>query len=42
MKHLTDIVNEAMLTGPATSDDNVHVLALVSKEHVDDNLSYER
>ncbi len=39
MKHLTDIVNEAMLIGPATSDDNVHVLALVSKEHVDDNLS---
>jgi hypothetical protein len=39
MKHLTDIVNEAMLIGPTTSDDNVHVIALVSKEHVDDNLS---
>jgi len=39
MKHLVNIVNEAMLSGPAAKDDNVLVLALVSKEHVDDNLS---
>ena len=40
MKHLTDIVNEAMLPDPAIEDDDdVQVIALVSKEHVDDNLS---
>lgn len=38
MKHLVDIINEAMLQSPHTEGDNVLMLALVSKEKVDDNL----
>lgn len=39
MKHLVNIVNESLLPGPVVDGDKVKVLALVSKEHVDDNLN---
>ena len=39
MKHLINTINEAALQNPAVEDGNVKVLALVSKGHVDDNLS---
>lgn len=40
MRHLVNIVNEAMLPQPAIEGkDTVKVLALVSEEHVDDNLN---
>ena len=40
MRHLTNMVNEAMLPQPAVEGkDTVKVIALASGEHVDDNLN---